>query len=78
MKLMDAVKMYGLDKNKEENAAGAFSSSASDGTETVGAVSAGSALADRMEKYRAIRAGELESRLGSWQSAYNNFISEYN
>ena len=78
MKLMDAVKMYGLDKNKEENAAGAFSSSASDGTETVGAVSAGSALADRMEKYRAIRAGELESRLGSWQNAYNNFISEYN
>ena len=78
MKLMDAVKMYGLDKNKEETAAGAFSSSASDGTKTVGAVSAGSALADRMEKYRAIRAGELESRLGSWQNAYNNFISEYN
>lgn len=24
MKLMDAVKMYGLDKNKEENAAGRF------------------------------------------------------
>lgn len=69
MKLRDAMKIYGLDTEKEEVAENAASSSASFKRRSV---------AETLNNYRTFRAGDLRHRIESWQAQYDGLAQGYN